>query len=472
MNEYALNRRDFVKSLGVSVGLGSMILNAAHAKEIKRKHIPGVAMALTDDQIAILNGRDGEVMAKILKSIVLYGDTFEAPYLVPIEHDGHWVTGMGQKGLEALFDLCDIFINAGIKAKRPFTIDPYPVDNQNIDYTPAEAKENDDLYQHQKRWDIQVQKLGIRDAGKKSFSCTCYLPEVGNTPKYGEPVAWAESSAVVFVNSVIGARCNRNSGPIEILSSLCGYTPYFGFLTDDGRKADWVVEIKTSALPTATLLGSAIGMAVGSDVPFIVGLDKYLGNNITEEVIDYLKDFGAATASNGAVGLYHVENLTPEAKKFGKNLLKSNYKKLVITDEVLAKTKAGYPILWKDLNATPRYAIIGCPHLTLSQITKWDYMIDTALRAKGKKQLEIPIVLCASPFVIEKLTPEQKSRLQRNGARITYVCGAMWMINKVSRSIPHITNSNKLRTYSTSRFYEDQELLSYAVTGKAPVQKA
>lgn len=225
--------------------------------------------------------------------MIAYGDAFEAPYLLDVSNDGHWVTGMGQKGLDALYDLADVLIEGGVKAKRPFTIDPYPMDYENIEYTEEEKKENASLYCHQERWDKEVVKLGLRDGSKKSFSCTCYLPEVGNRPKFGDVLAWAESSAVVYANSVIGARCNRNSGPIEMLCSIAGKTPYFGFLTDEARQATWHIEIKTSKLPTATLLGSAIGMKVGAEVPYITGLDQFLGTYLSEAVDDYLKDFGA-----------------------------------------------------------------------------------------------------------------------------------------------------------------------------------
>ena len=348
----SVSRRSFVTLLGTSAASAPILFNtigsavASDKTDPARKHIKGVKMALTDEEIAILNGKQGPTMAKVLKSVIAYGDAFEAPYLLDVSNDGHWVTGMGQKGLDALYDLADVLIEGGVKAKRPFTIDPYPMDYENIEYTEEEKKENASLYCHQERWDKQVVKLGLRDGSKKSFSCTCYLPEVGNRPKFGDVLAWAESSAVVYANSVIGARCNRNSGPIEMLCSIAGKTPYFGFLTDEARQATWHIEIKTSKLPTATLLGSAIGMKVGAEVPYITGLDQFLGTYLSEAVDDYLKDFGAATASNGAVGLYHVENITPEAKKLGKKLLTKTAKTFVITDEVLAQTKANYPVLW------------------------------------------------------------------------------------------------------------------------------
>lgn len=436
----SVSRRSFVTLLGTSAASAPILFNtigsavASDKTDPARKHIKGVKMALTDEEIAILNGKQGPTMAKVLKSVIAYGDAFEAPYLLDVSNDGHWVTGMGQKGLDALYDLADVLIEGGVKAKRPFTIDPYPMDYENIEYTEEEKKENASLYCHQERWDKQVVKLGLRDGSKKSFSCTCYLPEVGNRPKFGDVLAWAESSAVIYANSVIGARCNRNSGPIEMLCSIAGKTPYFGFLTDEARQATWHIEIKTSKLPTATLLGSAIGMKVGAEVPYITGLDQFLGTYLSEAVDDYLKDFGAATASNGAVGLYHVENITPEAKKLGKKLLTKTAKTFVITDEVLAQTKANYPVLWKDPEARPRYAFVGCPHLTLNQLREWDLRVDTALRAAGRDKLEIPLILCASPLVIDRLTPAQVSRMKKNGIHISFLCGAMYMINKVSAS--------------------------------------
>lgn len=176
-----------------------------------------------------------------------------------------------------------------------------------------------------------------------AFTCTCYMDEVGNTPKMGEVLSWSESSAVVYANSVLGARCNRNSGIIDLMGSVVGYVPYFGLLTDDGRKADWVVEIKTSK-PEAQLLGSAIGMKVMEDVPYIVGLDSWLGE-LNEDTKTYLKDFGAATASNGAVGLYHVEGITPEAVEQGRALVRENAQTYVIDDAELQRIYESYPVI-------------------------------------------------------------------------------------------------------------------------------
>ena len=141
----------------------------------------------------------------------------------------------------------------------------------------------------------QLSKLGLID--DKSYTCTCYMDEVGNVPKKGEVLSWAESSAVVYANSVLGARCNRNSGIIELFGSIVGRVPYFGLVTDEGRKATWIVEVKTTKKPEAQILGSAIGMKVMEDVPYIKGLDKWIGTKLDGDTKAYLKDFGAATVS-------------------------------------------------------------------------------------------------------------------------------------------------------------------------------
>ena len=202
---------------------------------------------------------------------------------------------------------------------QKFSVDPRPLDKN----VPANFLQNlvfnKFMYTKQDFYEGQLEKLGLMD--KDAFSCTCYMDEVGNKPGKGDVLSWAESSAVVYANSVLGARCNRNSGIIDIMGSIVGYVPYFGLLTDEGRKATWVVKVQTTKKPEAQLLGSAIGMKVMEDVPFVVGLDQWIGTELNDAACAYLKDFGAATASNGAVGLYHIQNLTPEAVEMGEALI-------------------------------------------------------------------------------------------------------------------------------------------------------
>ena len=342
-------------------------------------------MILTDEQQAILDGSQGEVMAKILKTLVMYGDTFGATKMVPIaEGTGHIVTSFGIYIVKGVFDLMDQLIDANLVSKQKFTADPRPLD-PNVPKNLLQDIVFKVLYSPQERYENQLSKIGLRD--DKAFSCTCYLKEMGNTPKKGDILSWAESSAVNYANSVIGARCNRNSGIIEMFGSIVGYVPYFGLLTDEGRKANWIVKVKTSKKPEAQLLGSAIGMKVMDGVPYIKGLTDFIGTELDEDTIGYLKDFGAATASNGSVGLYHVEGLTPEAIEQGESLLADNVNEYIIDDKELERVKNSYPVIWKNPNSKPKLCFMGCPHMTFKQLTDWTLALENKLKEKNKKKV-------------------------------------------------------------------------------------
>lgn len=413
-------------------------------------------MILEKDELEMLEGKKGPLWQKIIKSVVMYGEAFGAEKLVPLDGAPHFVTSFGASMIKPYFDILDEIIQNGIKTFKPFTVDPRPFDPENVNYSFLERVLFNFIYGKQRKCEDQLKKLGLLN--DKAFTCTCYLDEVGNIPKKGQYLAWSESSAVVYANSVIGARTNRNSAGIDVLCNVLGKAPYFGFLTDEGRKASWLIELKVSKVPNPQLLGSAIGLKVMEDVPYIVGLSELIGNQLTKEVKDYLKDMGAATASNGAVGLYHVENLTPEAKEYGRSLLKENYRVYVIDDDELQKIYNSYPVLWKNRESKPVACFIGCPHASLNQIYWW--YENLAARLKTQK-LSIPVYICAAPGVIDAFKKDVKAfeALNSMGAKLTFICPLMYMNNPLCAKKPIITNSNKLRTYSTARFYIDEELL-------------
>lgn len=416
-------------------------------------------MELTAEELDILKGKHGETLRKAMESVVLYGETFGAKRLVPIDEPVHLVTSFGIPLLTPVFDKMDQLIEANLRTEKPFTVDPRPLDYENVKCNILEKLVFKIMYGKQEEYEKQLKKVGLKDS--KAFTCTCYLDEVGNIPKKGDILAWAESSAVVYANSVIGARTNRNSGIIELLSGIIGKTPEFGFIEDEGRKATWLIQLRVSKLPNPQLLGSAIGMKVVEDVPYIIGLDEFLGSKLNDEVKDYLKDMGAACASNGAVGLFHAENITPEAKEEGRKLLVEDYKTYIIDDEELDRIMDSYPIMWKDKDARPKLCFIGCPHLSLSQIYKWTNDIVESLKAKGKRKVSIPTILTAAPDVVDEFKNDKKAycMLTSTGAKLTSICPLMYMNNPLCAKKPIITNSNKLRTYTTARFYLDEDIL-------------
>lgn len=422
-------------------------------------------MQLNEQQQAILNGAQGETLAKVMLTLVKYGEAFNADKMVAVTSEyNHLVTSFGLKALTPVYELMDKILEAGACSSQKFSADPRPVDKN----VPANFLEkfifNKFMYSKQDFYEGQLEKLGLLN--KDAFTCTCYMNEVGNKPKQGDILSWSESSAVVYANSVLGARCNRNSGIMDLMGSIVGYVPHFGLLTDEGRKATWVIKIETTKKPEAQLLGSAIGMKVMEDVPYVVGLDKWLGTELDDAACTYLKDFGAATASNGAVGLYHIANLTPEAKQLGEALIAEGAKEYVIDDAELQRVYDSYPVIWKNADATPKLCFMGCPHMSLEQLKSWTDKVESALKEYGNSKVVIPTVFTAAPAVLAEFEKtDYAKRLKATGVITSYICPLMYMNNPLCGKKPVITSSNKLRTYTTARYYTDDEILVQITKG-------
>ena len=157
-------------------------------------------MYLTDEQQAILNGSQGETMAKVWKTLVMYGEAFGADKMVLVTSSyNHLVTSFGLKMMKPVFQLMQQLIDAGVTSGQKFSVDPRPVDKN----VPANLLQNiifnKIMYATQDYYEGQLNQLGLMD--KDAFTCACYLDQVGNKPRKGEILSWAESSAVVYANS-------------------------------------------------------------------------------------------------------------------------------------------------------------------------------------------------------------------------------------------------------------------------------
>jgi predicted aconitase len=395
----------------------------------------------------------------------MYGETFGAEKMVPVSSKyNHLVTSFGLKMMKPVFDLMQQLIDAGAVSGQEFSVDPRPVDGN----VPANFLQNfifnKIMYSKQESYEQQLKELGLMN--EDAFTCASYLDQVGNKPEKGEILSWAESSAVVYANSVLGARCNRNSGIMDIMGSIAGYVPYFGLLTDEGRKATWIVKVQCKNKPEAQLLGSAIGMKVMEDVPYITGMNEWLGTELNDENCAYLKDFGAATASNGAVGLYHIANLTPETKELGESLIVENAQEYIIDDAELERVKNEYPVIWKNPAAKPKLCFVGCPHMSMQQLKDWTVRVEEGLKASGNKKVQIPTVFTTAPAVKKEFEQtEYAARLKATGVILSYICPLMYMNNPLCKSMPVMTSSNKLRTYTTARYYTEAEILEKITKG-------
>ncbi len=430
-------------------------------------------MKLTSEEKEILNGKQGPVMQRIMETLVSYGDILNADRLLDIEGNGHFSISGSTPGVDAPVELLEELVEAGLTTKFPFTLDPRePLDFRNLGITPEQELEFKRMFKDNGRAQTSMKKLGLQN--HDAYTCSPYVFEEGNIPKRGDVLAWSESSCVVYANSALGARTNRNAAILDLLSNIAGKTPEFGLLTEEGRKANWKVEVRTEKLPNPQLLGAAIGNKVQDGIPYISGLRKFLGDGISESTRDYLKEMGAACAAIGAVALYHIEWITPEAIDFQNDLLQGDHKTYQITDEILAQLIASYPVMWKDPNALPQKAMIGCPHLSLRELHEWTDRITTSLQAHNRDKLAVETILVAPPKVLRHFrhdTPEAFERLSATGARLSGTCLESYMNNSLCGNEAVLTNSNKLRTFTNARLILDAQLAEIIATGKIPINE-
>ena len=155
-----------------------------------------------------------------------------------------------------------------------------------------------------------------------------------------------------------------------------------------------------------------------------------------------------------------IENLTPEALELGEKLIAEGAKEYVIDDAELERVKNNYPVIWKKPDAAPKLCFVGCPHLSLEQLKDWTVKIEEELKKNGRAKVSIPTVFTAAPKVLEKFREtEYAERLKATGVITSYICPLMYMNNPLCKKMPVITSSNKLRTYTSARYYTDAEIL-------------
>jgi predicted aconitase len=208
-------------------------------------------------------------------------------------------------------------------------------------------------------------------------------------------------------------------------------------------------------------------------VPYITGLDKYFeGGKVTADNLHLLKAMGSATASSGAVGLYHVESVTPDAKDKGRDLLIEGYQTYVYDDAEQKRIVDTFQNLWPEKDGDPTAAFIGCPHNTYHEVVKWGKLVTEALDKAGKEETAIPVYMFCANKVRDRLIEEEgelASKMKRAGMHATNMCGVSYAGMKgFSNRVRGVTNSAKTRNYSTIRYFPDEILVETIVTGKIP----
>jgi predicted aconitase len=432
----------------------------------------GTLRLTVEDQLS-LAGEYGETRRKLMRTMVLYAEALGADCLVDVEGPGHLVINDSREGWGARLEFLEELACAGLRTKFPFTIDPpAPYRDNALTLTAEQQRAMDRRYMHEDRYQTLLHALGL--GRRKEATCTPWFAQVGNKPAFGQVLAWAESSAVVYVNSVLGARTHRNAGVIELISNLVGKTPRAGLITDEGRTADWFIQVDTSTRPDPQSLGNLIGRFVSDGVPYVAGLDRYLKAIPDPSTLQFLHDLGTTCAVAGGIGLFHVENVTPEATRSGRTLLRSNAAYALVDDAAIGSANRAIHSTLSPEEIRPSKCLVGCPHLTLEQLQAWTDRIGREMHRHGRDRLAVETIFVAAPAVIRAFAqcPEDYSRLTGWGVRLSSFCLEGLMQDRAIAPAAVVTNSNKLRHYNTGvYFFPDEELARVIVTGSlAPEQ--
>jgi len=379
-------------------------------------------MNLTEDQQAKLNGADGPVMARCMQTIVRYGRAFNAPRLVPIK-SAHLTGSFKIFFYSAYYEIVNELVQAGIRVKVPTTLNPRP----GYRYAP----QNRFIFRGQRRHEEQLEALGVTP----NYSCVCY--EYSNTPKFGDVLGWAESSAIIWANSVIGARSNRNSIMVDICQAVTGLTPEFGFLLDENRYGEVLVELDIDNMD-ANALGFLLGRSLNDRVPV---LTHYPFSRAE------LKNLGAAMAASGGVTMYHVIGLTPEAADFemafGGHQPKEHLK---ITQDDLDALRD------KDEQQDAGVIAFGCPQMTMEEA------MEIGRHFVGKR-VRKPVLFHMIPQAAKEFSQTQLYRQVLDaGVRIHQHCPLAGMSLRISRRHRNVlTSSGKLHYYLEGTRYANIE---------------
>ena len=303
-------------------------------------------MQLTDEERSMLNGDQGEGVRKAMEIVVALGTIYDADDLVPVSHvqvSGVSYKNLGDAGLGFLRE----WAAQAARVRVPTTLNPAGMDLRHWRELGFPA-------------DFCLQQLAVLDAFTLmgiETTCTCTPYLVGYVPKLGDHIAWGESSAISFANSVLGARTNREGGPGALAAAICGRTARYGLHLDQNRAPQFLVDVRYPLQSDSdwSALGYVVGKRVANSVPYLRGLDA-----VAPDAAD-LKLLGAAMAASGAVALYHIEGVTPESDiKYQISNLKGEF--------AIKSLDEGYAALNHSSTNSIDLVWIGCPHASLDEI--------------------------------------------------------------------------------------------------------
>ena len=375
-------------------------------------------MKLEPEQESILQGGSGKAMALAMKTLVEYGKAFGARRLAPIK-SAHLAGTFAAISYRAYYKVLDQLVGEGARVKVPTTLNPQPGHDINL--------VNRITFSKQKYLDNALKTLGVT----LNYSCVCY--ERDNVPSLGDRVAWAESSAVQFANSVLGARTNRNSILIDLCSAITGLTPEFGYLLDENRRGEILIKLKINKMDPSAL-GFIVGRKVVTRVPVI---EHYDFNRIE------LKNMGGAMAAAGGVALFHVEGLTPEAPDMKTAFGGEPKETITVTQEDLDSLRSKQP-------DRANLVVFGCPQMT------YEEAVELSAHFVGKR-VKCPTWFCMITEARQRFErTELHQKVRESGVEVYSHCPLAALTVRIGRKFV-LTPSGKLFYYLEGAEYGNPE---------------
>ena len=310
-------------------------------------------MRLDQEEKDMLEGKYGKAAQKSMEILTTLGDIFDAESMIAVhgvQIAGVSYANLGEAGLEFLTEMAE-----DGKVRVLTTLNPAGMDRENWQVLGIDKE----FAKNQNRAIDAFAKMGIIT----TCSCTPYL--IGNAPHYGQHIAWAESSAVCYSNSVIGARTNREGGPSALAAALTGKTPNYGYHLDKNRHGQVLVKVNSPVTGTDEfgVLGKIIGdklVELGKKIPYITG--------IPSATVEELKSFCASVATYGGTALFHMEDVTPEYNKYPKP------SEVVFEIGKIDLDIARAELIDDDLEID--FVSIGCPHASIHEIANIAKLLD------------------------------------------------------------------------------------------------
>lgn len=387
-----------------------------------------MALTLTAEERAIASCDRGEGAAAAMRIVAESANLLSAPRLIPIA-SAHIDGALYHGDSGTLF--AEKLVDGGAKVAVRSTLNVGALDLMGCSRVRLEEPQRGMA----RRMMEAYRKLGC----EQSWTCAPY--QAGHRPAFGSDVAWGESNAVVFCNSVLGARTNRYGDFLDIACAIAGRAPDYGLHRPENRRARLVFDV--SALPPAFLaseiawpvLGSLYGRETGNTVGVVAGIATHPGE-------DALKAFGAAAASSGSVGLFHIAGATPEAPDVQTAIGHLPPEQTItVTPQMVAAAQRGLSTA-KHADAIDAVAI-GSPHLSLVEFDRLERLI-------AGRRLAVPIHACTGRHVVSELDRTAR-RKALEACGVVVVTDTCVVVTPILNELPNgvlMTNSGKFAHYA------------------------